>query len=990
MPRYDKTSFRGPAAPDSTGPQAGLAVVATPVDLTVHRQAGQNALALASGLAGLVPALTQFGDRRKKEQDRLDTIAGQRDRQAQPDNTLPTTLREQSEAYQSGFMKQHGLMSGIEDSVSIEAEYNVAKDRPDFNLDTFLADHRRDLLKGMTDPDAYEAYTTHLTRTESKLRDDFAKKSLLDLRRKEGEDLAGEMAATQQEMRGRTPEAQIATYSNMVTKFNGLRGLPREVVTGMWVNSLVSDDTTFPQDYDHLYYKDASGTAPADRLDANGKPYRAVIDDARRKAQVRADKATEALMDAGDREFALQHKQVLLYDPMSIKDPAEYVRQNARIWKSPDQVGAALGEILKAQDTWRENDFYQRAASGSLPFSHALATDPKFIKAAEARHMARWANVNWADANSITALLKESTDDFVRHGVADPFIKSVADRITGMSMQPDGKGGTTLSPEFRGMHTLWKSARDNKTQALGLFKDDALAFMQVFDDWPGTEAEKFAAAQQATNSKFKQNQKLIGADERASLRKTVISDLDSWRKEGVTTWASPANADMFADTIIDQANILRSRGGNMTMKQAVSVIMSKSEATHAWDGHGQFVKIPADLPKEKATAYLKQYVDEIKAIHATRGTPLENFVLVSKMVNGKPGFGMTDMLGTEIAPPQTQEMLEYSSLRAKNALPAQVTAGQNQRMDERAAYALQNQAIGQMSPEESSAGSLAPEVAAEVGKLRKERMQQEQRDSAAFLLSIGQLSPEEFNGRMLEIEKEEAASRDTQVKAATEAAKKVPVLPKADTATPSTNVPVQQPVGPEQTPKEIAQARAHTDPSTALTAVMEGFGNKKYRDPNGKDWCIGYGYNLSKRSPEQVVSDLVQAGVTDQQRVKDIIAGTGTITPDEGARLSKMVRKNSVRIAEQALGSATWQQLADHKRAVLIDLAYQTGDYSDSFMSALRNLARGSEAGVKQALQVSFYNSQTRERKMDIRRNEHRLAMWESPDRFLQLVNQGK
>jgi hypothetical protein len=93
-----------------------------------------------------------------------------------------------------------------------------------------------------------------------------------------------------------------------------------------------------------------------------------------------------------------------------------------------------------------------------------------------------------------------------------------------------------------------------------------------------------------------------------------------------------------------------------------------------------------------------------------------------------------------------------------------------------------------------------------------------------------------------------------------------------------------------------------------------------------------------------------------------------------------LVKKNShQRRTRHAWRVKTWDALPEHKKAVLIDVAYQAGDNSTAFKTAL----------AKMQVPMLHWTDHSGVAHEDKRRNNLRLAMWEGPDKFMQLVQQG-
>lgn len=945
MPRYEKEHLRGPTVPESQGPSIGLGVAASPVDLTVRRAGGDNALALADSLKSFVPQLGAYADRKRMEQEDADRLAGAKARDEQAGVNVPPTLREQSAAFQAGFMRQHGLRMSILDGEETERLYELRKNDPDFNADQFFAERRRAGLAGMSDKDAYEGYATQLLRTETKLRSERTKEQVQAVRAEEFASRQTEIAQYLKELPTRSIAAAGTSLDIFLAKHQS-KGVPKDVALGEWIGALVNANDTAPQDFEHLYLPDASGTPPVDRRAPNGQAWRAVVDNAKKAAQARSDAEAKRKFSDVIRQDFIAHDTVMRENPDAIVDPVEYVRQRSHMWNTGPEATAEIARIFKRKDEVAEERLFDSYVEGTAVFPRGLASSPKMKQRVERAFMQTWAKADPAQPGSIALAVEASTKLYERTGVVDPFIQSLSSRVKTMGLGKDRDGKAVLSAEFQLAYGIYKSLQDSNNQHLGLFDDDSRLLLQRFEDGFGTAEERFLKAQTSIDPKLRSaiKQSWPSAAAREAAVQKEAGKLNPW------LGSAPANARAVAELIVADAEAMQARGGNGTIDEYLKLSRESANAAYVSDGHGTLVRVPQDLPRGRAEALLKHYVGEAKGF---AGDKPFLYNVQSTMWMGKPAFAIRSPLGVDLVPPRTLDELDYAVNKAKGNTIEQITERQNAQQD-RAAKGID-------------------------------------RDRRYFIdaLRNGAITMDEFNIGMQDTARREEEVRRARATAAQEGAGFVPILPQADTADPTLRIPVPQPFGAEQSPKDIAIARAKSDPFTALMAIGEGFRNKLFGDPNQKDSLIGFGYNVSVRSNEQIARDFARAGIVDPDRQQRVLRGEEAITPDEAARLSQQVKEKSARVAVATLGQKAWDVLPDHRRAVLIDLAYQVGDNSTAFKSALKNLARGNEKGVLAALEVSYWKEKDQQRVKDHRRNNLRLAMWESPEKFQQLVNQG-
>lgn len=172
---------------------------------------------------------------------------------------------------------------------------------------------------------------------------------------------------------------------------------------------------------------------------------------------------------------------------------------------------------------------------------------------------------------------------------------------------------------------------------------------------------------------------------------------------------------------------------------------------------------------------------------------------------------------------------------------------------------------------------------------------------------------------------------------------------------------------------------AQTDQTTAaassLVAMREGISLRAYQDP-AKDGGtnIGAGYNLKAHAAD-ADGDLKASGVPveDIQAVK---TGSKQLTSDQAKRLLQVsigrYTQQTKEVADKA-APGLWDRMMPAQRAVMIDLAYQTGN-AGQFHKAWEALQRGDTAGFKQEAKT-FYKNQAGQMVEDARGTELRAAM---------------
>jgi GH24 family phage-related lysozyme (muramidase) len=182
-----------------------------------------------------------------------------------------------------------------------------------------------------------------------------------------------------------------------------------------------------------------------------------------------------------------------------------------------------------------------------------------------------------------------------------------------------------------------------------------------------------------------------------------------------------------------------------------------------------------------------------------------------------------------------------------------------------------------------------------------------------------------------------------------------------------------------------AQQFANTgDLAGALATMGEGVRTQVYRDDAGH-MTIGIGYNLGANA-KTITEDFRKAGIPVDQ-IDAIKAGQRQITIDQAMRLYQTVKPRYESIAQKAVEGrypGEWPKLADNVKAVLTDLAYQTGNV-DQFKVGLDNLFKGDLSGT--GLETKYRKRGSTEYTTDQRRHTLRTAMLSSTTLFQSLLS---
>lgn len=141
---------------------------------------------------------------------------------------------------------------------------------------------------------------------------------------------------------------------------------------------------------------------------------------------------------------------------------------------------------------------------------------------------------------------------------------------------------------------------------------------------------------------------------------------------------------------------------------------------------------------------------------------------------------------------------------------------------------------------------------------------------------------------------------------------------------------------------------------------------------------IGAGYNL-KGNAKTVDADLRSVGVP-AERLADVKEGRASLTGDQVKALTKLTLKRfepEVIKTAESVKPGLWASLTAQQKAVMLDVAYQTGDAAQ-YRKAWAALAAGKGDDFKAELRT-YYTNQKGERVEDARSLDLRSTLLQGP-----------
>lgn len=961
MPRPIKERIDDTRAQVREQSPVGAAVTASPTTRLGAPRPYDPMQDIAEALSQVNPALRQYAQKKEAEHGDEQIELGRRARMMQEDNVPIAMTREQDPYWQKGYMAEHGRMMGIQDTADIQSKYDLAKDRPDFDLPKFLAAERKERFKGMTDPDALRGYTSQIEQIESKLRDDYVRVATEKVRVQHIQAFNTEISKHIADNRDRGV-LDAAQHRDRLSDLAFAQGIGRQQFMSMYIKRLVSDPTMSVADLAVLDVPNSDGIKPYDMVDEKGNAWAGTIDKARELAHDRAEKEFAKKEDQKNIEFQLHFQKTLDEDPDALGDPMAFVGMYSYKngpFDTDAKAAAAYTAIMKAKAEVAERRRFESLVDSLSPVPTMLRDNPQFKKVLKRRFEDNWNGVDWSDQNDVAKRMQTSMRLAETYGEFDPQIKGMADSVATMGTVTTAAGNEVFSPQLTATVSIFKKLRESNNPAmLAMFDDNAATFITTLDTMSSIMSAKEALAKtKAAFAVDKTNPTLVKSfwdkqGGQASAREKTAKALEGWFANSGNGWfVKVHNKEWIADKVnLAAATMFKAGGGALPPEKYMELARDMVLATHVYDGNRSMVQIPADWSKDRAREVFPIMLEQAQAQYAARnfGRSLsdDGYTVVFRQYKGQPMWHVEDSTGDVVVAPRDIASLEQG-WRERNKATVEDAISRNMNV-----------------PTAPQADIYARRAALD------ER------------LINGTIDQQTYEREMDDLKFQHDAVIRNRVNALREARKEVPKLPPPKLDEPALRDPVPQPSGPELKTKDLSMKHSEADPEFALAVAGEGFRNVVYRDTQGKR-TIGLGYNLDARTPEQVRKDFAKAGITDPARQSRVMAGEEAITSDEGRALYRVVAKDYAQRAKNLVG-AVWETLAPHQRAVLTDLSYQTG--TATFKRVWEFMSKGDMVGATKTLAQAMGKGGERGA---ARRMNLRLAMWESPARFQQLVEQG-
>lgn len=920
---------------------------------------------LIKGLAAFNPALENYGmaegraQMAHQRQQAVDSAQAEAQKVATPRDALtgdPVPVPETvgpafSEDYRRAFGNAVAQRAALENKSEMLQAYAEQKDTEGFNVDSFLAERRQQVLAGVRDPNTVAILGAHLQEAEQVIRT----RAMEDAVRKHEEQRLTTASRLTEGFAGNMDASSLADrFFNWYVPQMASIQVDQKQAAGLLLNrvkQLSDEGGGRPDLFEVFKQKDAEGFTILDRNPGLGDHIIQAQDHAKRQRQQALKQAQEPMV-----------AQLLMGYDDDIRNTPERVTTERLVADvkadhiSPEKAASLWHEANVArQKKAQEGQLLADADRGMLGFY-----DPKDQGKVLDQMLNPTARSMWEAALSGNRQQAQALADILmqRHSKTgatvpvDTLARMLETTVTNLP-NPNGPDAKFLAsaevyralgsnPQYRAKY--FKDAQD---ELMGAFVRHREAGMDDKSAYEAAYKSIDPATKEAARKALEQPQM---QDKLRSMAVKYATGSSMW---GWLPWGNgrPDNASVLGAWAASQVRSLVEQRPELADNPSALEEFIKQKAADNWvlDTTNQVaVKVPpslsqqygAGLVQEAVSAYTKAQLADLKAKKelpedgtvVLRPDPSDNGLMTVQVIGkglpaNKGAINLTDIVNWH---------------RAKSTLS----------QEEGAALAGVRQAL--------KAGKELPQV--DPALLAKGR-------------SVGFLGAFEL-GEMERKYREQVLQRLNQVPdfgfgKPTNDASPVPLKPFVS-IDPKTTTRIAQELA---TAPVTGRGWEHMGLAGSLIAMREGVALTAYTDPNpaaGRN--IGAGYNL-KANAEYVDRDLKGAGVP-AERIEDVKAGRASLTPEQAKRLIQIALpryEEQTRKVAEATAPGLWARMLPSQRAVMVDIAYQVGD-PGQFKKAWSALAAGNTAEFAKETAV-FYTDKAGQRVEDRRARELRASM---------------
>lgn len=883
------------------------AVVAQPGHYTAAAPAIDGELAgLVHGLSALNPALARLGtvqaehraaEDAEKGRAYAQTVENPREAIAGGPIQAPTVLPSAvSDSFRMSMREQLAHRAAIGMKEAALTEFNTAKDSPDFDSKAWLVEQRKKALAGIADPSTVSIVGRHFNELDALVGAEVRRATLQKAEEVKHATLT-QMAADMFTV-DMGPAAITATYPRFVEEARRAGYSLKESAHLLFtqVSSMSNKRGGAPELFDVFERKDHEGLT----LTARNPQLAPAIEQARKHARAQAERAMSDAAEQGNARVLMQLDDDIRERPetitpdrlvslMTTHGPIRTPGQAAALYARAQEAhhGRLATQALAANFDngtlfWLDPDEQSKVLDLRLG-----GTVQKLVQSVQA-----------GDQQGIQTTAAMLLNAHSRSGATIP-VPSVA-RLTKtlVSNLPNPQGAT---PTFKAAAELYKAMSADPTYRAMYFSEVASKVLEGYTKSIASGSDEKSAYVHAYQSVSPEANAAADAYVNSSdFQKKLTSDVrkyvegSSWVPKLLGGNGRPQNTAAIGIAVADAVRNFRSSNPYATDEQAEEFVEKWTAQNFVLDTTtGNAVKVPPGMggraAQEAFSAYSKKVHDALKL-----GSRSEAEWSVQYIPAGTEGRfqvvafnGMaTQSLGTVsldtlLTAERARRVLSREELRQLGAMREGMRAGKL--ADIPPELLAKAEALNAIKPAESKAYRAAAQ------KQLAERLQ------AVPRLSFGAPS---FEGLQLD---SKPVRVDNQL---------------------TGRVALEFAASPMFSP-----ATQHQGLAASLIAMGEGVVLHAYEDPaSGAGRNIGMGYNL-KANEKNVHDDLKRAGVP-PERVGDVLQGRAQLTTEQAKRLLQVSMpryEKQVHDIAEATSPGLWARMTPAQKAVMIDVAWQTG-----------------------------------------------------------------
>lgn len=855
-----------------------------------------------------------------------------------------------SGVYRDSFKNLLTQRAAVSTAQELAGEYDANKDLPDFNVKAFLAEKRQAALAGLTDPHQVSIMDHHLTQMEARIGS--AEQARL-MKRHEQERKSALFTLTEQSLDANMAPDLLAERANwLMTQASALQVMPEEAGKAL-VRRFRTIAGERPEMFDAFDQPDAEGKTLRSKFPELSEE----IDAGRRQAEAARTKAIHEATEANRFDSAVLWQDHVQQRPEWVvsEEGKEALRSTISptgftAEKAASYYHAAQSELAQRR---LKDDILADAAKGILGHYPDEKQQGALEDLSGGFMKQTWAI--WAGHGDMTPeqrqraiqAMAEQALALQKQTGATVAIRSLEHLLnTSVTTLPNADGPT---PGFLASAELFKALAANPQFRAMHFKDKASDLMQTYNSLRMEEGldEKtaYARAYEVNSPEAKERaQKLVDSPEfkkKSADMATKVMGATSY-VFGLFGTGEPTNTAQLQGALAEKVKEVARQNPHLPD----SVILTKAQA---W----------------LSTSFIMD----------------ETSQMAFRVPTGMAASGLQPVI-SEHSKNLTAELKKAGVISSDSRL-FYYPVGDSRLMN---VVAIDDHGV-QKLVKQVDAGNLQNAF-----YIKKNLQKTEAEALSSALLAAREGKPVTVDPLLIEKGKSSGFLKGEHVRALTEARTKATFA--AHAGNPAFNL--QPPTGNNTLKPKVDQQTTvgqaldfafsnslgvanHMDLAASLTTVREGVVLSAYGDPaKGAGMNIGAGYNL-KANAKTVDADLRSVGVP-AERLADVKEGRASLTGDQVKALTKLALKRFepqvIKVAE-SVKPGLWASLTAQQKAVMLDVAYQTGDAAQ-YRKAWAALAAGKGDDFKAELKT-YYTNQKGERVEDARSLDLRSTLLQGP-----------